>query len=180
MIVDFDDRISASLISYTGSGQNAIITLDSSVTINGESKYGVYNYYPKPELPTIPEHLSDAVSKNLREAKELFSRKYFNQSGMTSRRVIDLATKELLPEHTGMLNSRIKQLRDNNIITEQISDWADIVKLGGNSATHDYDDFTEQEAKQLLDFTEMFLMYTFTLPSMVELKRHETTDDATT
>lgn len=142
-----------------------IVTSDS--VIRGK----VISIYPEQKQVTVPLYLSDIVSKNFKEAKELFNKKYFNQSGMTSRRVIDLSTKELLPEHKGQLNGRIKQLLEKGVITKQLSDWADIIRLDGNSAIHDSDDFSEEEARQLLDFTEMFLMYAFTLPKMVEIKR---------
>lgn len=172
MIIDISlNKYGIDLMTSVGSFVASIN--GKSILFNGNEAGNVKDIYPTPQTPRVPEYLSDIVSKNMREAKELFAANYFNQSGMTSRRTIDLATKELLPEHAGMLNSRIKQLLGKGVITQQLFDWADIIKLGGNSANHDYDDFTEHEAKQLLDFTEMFLMYVFTLPKMVELKRAE-------
>lgn len=155
----------------SGHSSYNLLVKNNNILFNNVSHGIVERIYPKPNLPVIPEHLSPVVSKNTMEAKELFQKGYFNQSAMTARRAIDLATKELLPDHTGMLNGRIKQLLDKHIITQQLYDWADIIRLDGNSANHDYDDFTEEQAKQLLDFTEMFLMYAFTLPKMVEIKR---------
>lgn len=137
----------------------------------------VISIYPEQKKVTAPLYLSDIVSKNFKEAKELFNQKYFNPSAMTSRRTIDLATKELLPTDTGMLNGRIKNLLINNIITQQLSEWADIIRLDGNSANHAFEDFTEEQAGQLLDFTEMFLMYAFTLPKMVAIKRESSNEN---
>lgn len=163
---------------FNGDSSNTMeIDVDSCVRLNGNGYGNILDMYPKQQELVVPEHLTEIVSKNFKKAKELIKLGYYDQSGMTSRRVVDLATKELLPEHTGMLNSRIKQLLDKGVITQQLFDWADIIKLGGNSANHDYDDFTEHEAQQLLDFTEMFLMYAFTLPKMVEIKKQENTTD---
>ncbi|OTQ54782.1 DUF4145 domain-containing protein [Gilliamella apis] len=154
---------------------SSIMKVNSNNNLYVKDSYigNVLDIYPKHQELTVPNYLSDIVTRNFKQAKELFMLKYYDQAGMTARRVVDLATKELLPEHTGMLNSRIKQLLDIGVITQQLFDWVDIIKLGGNSANHDYDDFTENEAKQLLDFTEMFLMYAFTLPKMVQNKRQE-------
>lgn len=172
IIIEVDGEASAYYWDVAKNNKNSSLKIRDSLLEGPRGWVGRALFiYPVPEEQTIPEYLSEIVSKNLREAKELFQRNYFNQSGMTSRRVIDLATKELLPEHKGQLNGRIKQLLEKGVITKQLSDWADIIRLDGNSAIHDYDDFSEEEARQLLDFTEMFLMYAFTLPKMVEIKR---------
>lgn len=152
----------------------------SVVTVNTEANVlrnyhnqivgSLIDHYPKPITPLVPEHLSETVHKNFLEAKELFLLKRYNPSGMTSRRTIDLATKELLPDHKGQLKGRIKDLLKSNIITQQLFDWANIIRLSGNDANHEYEDFTEYEAQQLLDFAEMFLLYAFTYREKVQIK----------
>ena len=46
--------------------------------------------------------------------------------------------------------------------------WADIIRWDGNEATHEEDEvFEEQDATRMRDFTEVFLLYAFTLPGRV-------------
>ncbi|MEX5486752.1 DUF4145 domain-containing protein [Proteus mirabilis] len=49
-----------------------------------------------------------------------------------------------------------------------MKDWAHIVRIDSNGAIHSDEEFTKEEAKQILGFTEVFLMYSFTLPAMIE------------
>lgn len=176
MIVDMnDDESSDHIRTLAENRKNSAMFINeyNNVRFNlDDHSIGKCAYYPAPEETTAPDHLPDNIEKNLINAKKLFNLKFYNESGMSSRRVLDLATKFLLPEHKGQLNSRIKLLLEKNIITKKVLNWANIIKLGGNSANHDYDDFTEEEAIQILDFTEMFLMYAFSLPKMVEIKQN--------
>lgn len=52
-------------------------------------------------------------------------------------------------------------------------DWAEIIRLEGNTAAHGEEEFGESEftrenANQLSLFTELFLIYAFTLPARVK------------
>lgn len=48
-----------------------------------------------------------------------------------------------------------------------MKDWADHVRVEGNDALHDPEEFSEDDAKPLRLFTEMFLRYMFELPGEV-------------
>jgi len=67
----------------------------------------------------------------------------------------------------GSFFERLKWLHDNHRITPDIRSWGDNVRIDGNDALHDADDFTEEDAKPLRLFTEMFLRYVFELPGEV-------------
>ena len=45
--------------------------------------------------------------------------------------------------------------------------WAHEIRLGGNEALHEPEDFTREEAERLQTFTELFLTYAFSLPAML-------------
>jgi hypothetical protein len=53
-------------------------------------------------------------------------------------------------------------------------EWANQVRIEGNEALHDPDEFTESEAAPLRLFSEMFLKYMFELPEEVRLYREKT------
>lgn len=53
------------------------------------------------------------------------------------------------------------------MISKELADSADVVRLGGNIAAHEESVFSADEVRALKDFTEMVLMYLFTLPGML-------------
>ncbi|EJF31722.1 hypothetical protein A936_09018 [Enterobacter sp. Ag1] len=56
-------------------------------------------------------------------------------------------------------------------ITEQMKDWAHIVRIDSNGAVHSDEEFTQYEAEEMIGFTEVFLIYSFSLPEMVKIKQ---------
>lgn len=64
-------------------------------------------------------------------------------------------------------------LHARGLITAQMKDWAHIVRMDSNGAIHTDEEFDASEAKQLINFTEVFLIYSFTLPAMVDFRREE-------
>jgi hypothetical protein len=84
-----------------------------------------------------------------------------------SRKVIDVSTQLLLKEDSakfGNIKGRIDELAKRNALTPDLQEWAHQVRLGGNDAAYDKDPFTKPEAEELLDFTELYLTYVYTLP----------------
>lgn len=68
---------------------------------------------------------------------------------------------------------RLAWLHENHRITPDMKDWADHVRIEGNEALHDEEDYNEVDAKTLRLFTEMFLKYVFEMPGEVEAFRLE-------
>ena len=90
---------------------------------------------------------------------------------MNCRKVIDIATKNLHLKDEDKLVRRISALRETGLITQEMADWAHIVRIDTNGAVHSDEEFSKEEVDQLLKFTEVFLTYSFTLPAMVSAKR---------
>jgi len=54
------------------------------------------------------------------------------------------------------------------MLTPAMAEWADFLRDEGNEATHEEEEeFTPEQAKQMQEFTELFLTYAFTLPGRV-------------
>ena len=91
------------------------------------------------------------------------------------RSALDIATKTISGVPSGLnFFHRLKWLHDNQHITQQMKDWADHVRIEGNEALHDPDEFDEADAKPLRLFTETFLRYIYELPGEVSAFRGET------
>lgn len=112
------------------------------------------------------------MARDYREATNSLRHKNFTSAGMMFRKVLQRATTELGPD-TGKykekkLKARIKSLADQQLITPAMAEWADFLRDEGNEATHEEEEeFTQEQARQMKDFTELFLIYAFTLPADV-------------
>lgn len=91
------------------------------------------------------------------------------------RSALDIATKAIdgAPQ-SGSFFKRLEWLNANHKITADMWAWADRVRIEGNEALHDPDDFTKDDTKPLRLFTETFLKYVFELPGEVAAYRTET------
>ena len=93
------------------------------------------------------------------------------------RRVLERATleiaatdKEINFDRKTRLGQRIKMLAEHQLITPAMRDWAEVIQFGGNDAAHgDDDDFSQHDAERLKEFTELFLLYAFTMRERVRL-----------
>ncbi len=93
-----------------------------------------------------------------------------------SRKVLDVSTQSLVgvSEEANKLKTtyeRIKYLVQNGLLTKKLGDWAHELRLGGNDASHDAGIFSIDDARDLLGFAELYLIYVYTLPERLEEQR---------
>lgn len=139
--------------------------------------FKIIDTYPQITINNAPENTPKRAAKFFIESKDDFQRGRYETSVMNCRKVIDISTKYLMGESVKdiNLNNRINTLFKEGKITEQMNSWAHIVRMDGNGAAHSDEEISKEEAEQILGFTEVFLMYSFTLPEMIK-KRQETKD----
>ncbi len=133
--------------------------------------------YPAPPKLTAPEHVPPATTQDYKEAMDSLWRQNWTSAGIMFRKVLERSTMEISPDGVDFgkmtLSRRIDALADRHKITPAMKDWADLIRLEGNQAAHGDEDFSRESAKQIQEFTELFLMYTFTMPERVRLAREE-------
>lgn len=129
--------------------------------------------YPLAHATTSPKHLPVNIEKFFLQAANSLKSGNLDASSMMSRKVLEVSVKALNPDGNGSLYSRIEQLADSGKITEELKDWAHIIRDDGNEAAHEEEPVTAEFTEEILSFAEMFLMYTFTMPGMVASRRHE-------
>lgn len=126
---------------------------------------------PAPEKPNIPLFLPVNVEKAFIEGERSKIAGNVCAAGMTYRRSLELATKEKarnIPEASGVqLARRIKILEEHRLLTPDIRDWADHIRLLGNEAAHEEDEPTPQEITNLGNLTRMMLVYLYELPEQI-------------
>jgi hypothetical protein len=129
--------------------------------------------YPEKMEPKCPNDVPSPVSAAYLSGLRNLKRTDTNAAAMMFRRSIEIATK-IIPDalKSGTLQKRIDVLPPD-IATPAMKEWAHHIRLDANEATHEVDEFTEDEAKKLQLFTEMFLTYAFTLPAMLPRAKGE-------
>ena len=156
--------------------------------------------HPKPPPRDTPKHLPEEIAVHYREAVDTLRHRNFIAAGMVFRKVLQLATTALATDVKRAtdvkdegsktesladwfrrkklnLGPRVDALADQHLITSAMRDWADQIRIDGNEATHGEEKpFTQTDSEQMKAFTEVFLMYAFTLPESVKLARGTSTN----
>ncbi len=138
---------------------------------------------PEPQRILAPACVPDDIARDFKEATDNLRRKNWTSSGMMFRKVLQRSTSRLVPEDSGLKDMRLVQridaLDERRLITPAMKDLAHRIRLDGNEATHEEDEeFSEQQAKWMKDFTELFLIYAFTLPARIEASNTATESEA--
>ena len=144
-----------------------------------DSMFELITIFPPRREPSAPENTPDGIAGDFLEAEDNMRRRNWTSAGMMYRKVLQRSTTQLAPagvDFTRMnLMQRIDVLAENHLITPAMRDWAQIVRLDGNEATHEEEEeFSPEKASQMRYFTELFLTYAFTLPARVEAFRNRT------
>lgn len=121
----------------------------------------------------IPEHLPDNIARSYWQALDNIKRQNWTAAGMMFRKTLEGAVKQLNPNAKGVLQSKIDQLGDQHGITQSMKTWAHEVRIIGNDAAHEEGHIDEKDAKDAWNFTENFLIYSFSLPKKIEERRKE-------
>jgi len=139
--------------------------------LNDNLCYNVVETYPKPPVIEIPQHLPDNMSNFYLQAAKSIRQENWDASAIMCRGIIEAAAKHLDPEFEGALYRRIDRLSDLHVITQSIKDWAHEIGIEDHVETPGIILTDAESAKRLFDFTEVFLIYVYTLPGMLRAKR---------
>lgn len=124
--------------------------------------------YPHASADDAPANTPDTAKAAFLDGLYNLQRKKFNPAVAMFRRTLELSVRIIdqeAPKGTTLIK-RIERL-PADFITPAMKDWAHMVRLGGNDALHDPEDFSEKDAEDLRVFTDLFLTYAFTLPAML-------------
>jgi hypothetical protein len=133
-------------------------------------------FIPAPATSSAPDHTPEPVRSFFLEAVSCVKTAP-NASGAMFRKSLDAALKLLHPNGSGNLIKRINSAADEGLLTKDLANWAHRLRIEGNDAVHDEDPFTQEEAEQLYQFAELFMMYVFTLPGMLEAYKQRDADN---
>ena len=119
--------------------------------------------YPKPRVLPAPFATPLPPAYRLSAARARLALGDFEACATLCVSALDLASHDLLPEVDG-LRERFHRLRNEGVIPSTLAAWGHFVRIDGSAATLLDDDIAEEEAQELLDFTETFLLFAFSRP----------------
>lgn len=136
------------------------------------SIFVVKDIWPKPDKPSAPMYLPSAVESAFLEAEDSRLRGNRASAGAMYRKALDVATKRLDPSITDLnLAPRLRRLAQAQRLTPDIADWADRIRLLGNSAAHDDETPGEADIADLANLSRMALIYLFEMPEHIRIMR---------
>lgn len=128
--------------------------------------------YPDEKEESAPKFVPENVERFYLQGLSSLGSSSWDAAGSMFRKTLDTATKAINTSLTERrLVDRIDKLFDSGGLTKQLQEWAHEIRMDGNDAVHDDDPFTENDAKELKDFTEIFLQYTFSMPGKLEERK---------
>jgi hypothetical protein len=149
------------------SGSGGVPTGDIAKYKGTISMVAVRPPMPERKIPeALPEQVASAYSEGLANLRD----KRFNSAAAMFRSALDRTTK-LLWTDGGLgdncpfkLEARIRQLASRLSLPTSLVDWMGAIRVVGNEL-HELDDVSEQDARDVAHFAEVFLQYTYTLPA---------------
>jgi hypothetical protein len=150
-----------------------------SGVVDGNNELVVARVYPETDETKAPEYLPANIESFYLQSAGSLQAKNYDASAMMARRALESAVKKILPEGSGTLYERIEQLEKHHKITPELKDWAHAIRGDGNIASHDEEPVTPEFAAELLAYVEMFLLYTITMPAMIENRRGDPDEGST-
>ena len=139
--------------------------------------FKILEIFPEVRSPDLPDHMPDHVAGFYQQGVDSLTGNY-DAAGAMFRKALDTGTKAAFPEFAGnTLFNRIENAVGANKLTPELGEWAHVIRMEGNDATHDEDPYTRPEAESLHAFTEILMQYMFTLPGMLAERRREAEGD---
>lgn len=139
--------------------------------------WNLFNFYPEPGKPVIPEHLPPDIGRIYLQAERNFPTEGNEEaSGTMYRKALDVGLKLVAPEVAGNLAQRIDKLVEKHLLTESLGEWSHQIRLLGNDTAHEIDQPTRDELTALRNFSDLVLRYLFTLPNMVSQRKAPVTE----
>jgi len=127
--------------------------------------------YPEPLAKPLDENAPEFLKSDLEEAYTCFASGAFRGAGVLARRALQLCCLEKgAPDKK--LNEQIDWLLVKQVITKELKEWADEVRLTGNDAAHppkkieDDEPVSKDDAEDVLLLLEKFIDVLYIAPAL--------------
>lgn len=128
----------------------------------------VLKYYPEPPKPYTHESLPDEVKTLYADLQRILWEGKSPSIVVSGCRSVLEASLNALQAKGNSIKEKIDYLYETHAITKVLADWAHHIRIEGNFAIHEIKT-TPEEAQEIVEFTKIFLIYTFELPYRIAL-----------
>jgi hypothetical protein len=159
--------------AYTRRANQPVANLTQFVLGNLETHDAIQAVvvFPKADKIESPEHIPERAARAFDEGSDCLVRGNATAAAAMFRRCLEIALKEHSPDiEAWKLEKRIDKLFTEGRITVDLKEWAHRIRLEGNDALHEAEEFTAETASEMMEFTRMVLMYLYTLPERIKLR----------
>lgn len=119
-----------------------------------------------PSASRLPlDGISPALKRTYEQALQCYGASLFEPCVLMCRRTLEAICHEL-GAGGRTLQAKLDTLAKGGLIDGRLREWAHGIRAVGNEAAHDFvADISNEDARDVLDFTEAILMYVFILRS---------------
>lgn len=122
--------------------------------------------YPQAEAlsPSLPKPIQAAFA----EAQACFRAKAFSAAAIMCRKTLEGICLAHEAKARGLV-AQLLELKERGVIEQRLYEWAEALRISGNEAAHDVGVTVPQEdARDILEFTNALLEYVFTFRDRFE------------
>jgi DNA-directed RNA polymerase subunit RPC12/RpoP len=139
---------------FSGDGENIV----------AESPAEILHQYPIP-TPTLHRAVNEDVKCSTIEAESCFSVRAFNACGVMTRRAMHSLCADKGAQGKD-LYEQLKYLKDNNLITPDLWEWAEELRIVGRSGAHpEWEEVSKEDAEYALRFLREIIRYIYINPA---------------
>lgn len=123
---------------------------------------------PGPKIGSNLEHQPSEVENLYNEARNCLSVNSCTATVLCCRKLLMNIAVNKGAEEGNSFASYIRYLSDNHYIAPGSEGWIDHIRKKGNEANHELPDMSQEDAKELLVFTEMLLRFVYEMPGHMQ------------
>lgn len=127
--------------------------------------------YPHPLPSPTDTKIPEKIRKDLMEAKFCFSVNTFRACAVMARRSIQAACIDKGARKEKLVD-QLQELKSNGTITNDLLEWANVVRWVGNDAAHpNGDEVRKEDSEDILKLAEQFLHVLYVAPAIAMERR---------
>lgn len=126
--------------------------------------------FPEPRIGETLTKLPDDINSIYEEARDCYSVRAYTGVTLLCRKLLMHVAVHFGAKEGDTFVHYIDFLNDSGYITATSRKWVDKIRSFGNDVNHKIDIETNDNAKMILQFTEMILKSDFEYPAMIEEK----------
>jgi len=136
---------------------------------------GLYSYrvlpWPLSAKPEPKEHWPDGMKRFWIQAHDSLKNENWDAANVMARSALQYVVRDKKAIE-GRLKDQIDDLTDKGVLHPLMKDWANEVRLLANESAHpkapNPKEFTPQDAKDIVNFLDLLLLYLYDLPKQIE------------